>query len=315
MVPDIVKHLPDAPEDVLDWIWEECVEKSYLFYSRKENWARCSRCGETVSLRYLNDAAIYHNQPSRCPRCGARGIFKSEGMGRKRLEERFRVMICVPDGDKVVAVISEVIAEFSRPGRPEIRRSIRQVLSFSGTGCENWFLHLPYYIFGQYVDEEWEKRKTMYIYTPGRFGWYGSAWDVIYMYDKNLDQLNVGPLTYADIDNYVSEMELTPQELVKYMELCVKYPQSEKLRKFGCNNLIMDYINNNGPKNAVHWKGKTIQKMLRCNMKEAREIRDFEAGLKAVEILQKKKKEGINLTIDAAELWKNFSEGRFVEAK
>lgn len=236
--------------------------------------------------------------------CGAKGTFQSKGIGRKKLTEQFRIMICVPDGEEVVITVSEVEAEFREPEPPEIKRMIRQILRFGERECENWFFHLPYYsAFEGYVDGSCEKRKTMYLYTTGRFGWNEGKFSTIYLYDKNLCELNVGPLKYADIEDYTSEMELTPGELVKYINLCIKHPQSEKLRKFGCNNLIIGYIEDNGPKNAVNWKGKTIQKMLRCDMKEAREIRDSNAGLQTLKEYQKLKKEGHQLSIDAVELW------------
>ena len=304
MVPDIVMNLPLAPGDVVEWIQKECVAKAWMFYSKKEDWARCSRCGETMGLGWLEGAEIYSGRPSQCPKCGAKGAFRPAGIGRKKLEERFRVMICVPNGEEVVVTVSEVNATFEEPGPPVIGRMIRQILCFGET-CENWFFHLGYYsYFDGHVEGWWERKKSMFLYTPGRFGWYGSPFDVVHLYDKNLHLLDVGPLKYADIDDYATYMELAPGELVKYMELCIRYPQSEKLRKFGCNSLIMDYIDNCGPKNAVNWKGKTIQKMLRCDMKKAREIRDCDTRLSTLWTYQRTRKEGFDLTIDAAEIWK-----------
>ena len=304
MKPDIVKNLPPAPGDVMEWIQKDCVKKGWMFYSKKEDRARCSRCGETMSLGWFEGMTIDSGRQAECPNCGSKVEFRPEGIGRKKLTEQFRVMICTPDGEDIVITVSEVDAAFEKPGPPTVYRTIRQVLQFSEKGCENWFYNLPYYsMLEGYVDGWWEKKKTMFLYTPGRFGWYGSKFDEIHLYHKNLWTLNVGSFRYADIDDYTSFMELTPKELIKYMNLCIRYPQSEKLRKFGCNNLIMGYIDDNGPKTAVNWKGKTIPKMLRCDMRAAREIRDFDAGLNTLRVYQKLRKEGFRISVDAAELW------------
>lgn len=297
-LPEAIKELPPAPDDVVEWIQKTCVSNTCLIYSQKKKTAVCSRCGNRIPLKRMQQP-VRHNTEAVCPVCGIKGTCKAEGIGREGVTERFRVMLIVQNQQAVWITVSDVNAVFREAGLPEIERRLRQIIRLTEQEQSHYFYSLPW----SWDGGGWEERKKVYLYTPARGDCYSPAkYEAIYLYDKNLDALNEGPLQYAEIKKMRQKWSLTAKEVLAYIMLCLKYPKAELLRKFGCKQLLIDYITGNGNKSAVYWKGTSIPKMLRCNMAQAREIRNRDIGLSELRYWQRLKKEYPQLSIAAAAL-------------
>lgn len=307
-MPKYIEQLPKSPKGLFSWIQDKCVEKSYIVFSLTEQKAVCTRCGKKHKLSpSFKDK---HNEESVCKHCKVEGLYKNQRFGRKGLEEHFRVLDFVRKEKTLYAVVMEINASFTTLGKPQISKRIKQIFVCNKTERKNYFFH-DEWCFGK---AGWVERKNMNVYRPNGGAFHSQPKYInLHVYDENWKGLfEKTDCKYMDVEQTFLEWELTGEELIRYIAFHSKYPKIENLRKFGARFLILGYIDDFGPKKAVNWKGATIQKMMRCTLFEATQIK--ECNLFELQTWSEFKQEGITLSSKATVLIQSYY-GRWEEEK
>ena len=113
-IDDRMKLFGELPEDYQEFIEKTVFDDyNYFFYSKKEKWAFCTRCGHEYEIRkdgvYHKEIAIWnnvgilkHNCDYICPHCGKPIMAKSAGYGRDVLVEANWSVLIQPSGENVL---------------------------------------------------------------------------------------------------------------------------------------------------------------------------------------------------------------------
>ncbi len=260
---EMEKILPPAPSGVEKWIRKEVVKNSYIIYSREKNEAVCTRCGHRFRADRFN---MKHNEKGVCPRCKSEGRYKSEGIGRGKLREYFRILLFTHRGNTVYGTLHEVIVSFSKPGLPQISRSMVAVYIFGKDRQE--------YYRPNYYHHRWELVKDIKLPRPPQ-GAYGmeSRFDRTALYEKNLENVfTKSCLKYLWIPEFLNRYRFDEYDIVKYMALGLRYSSIELLAKARFGRLVAMKVKGYSGSRAVNWRGRSLTKILRLPMGEIRKL-------------------------------------------
>lgn len=292
-LPDIVKELPPAPAAVPKWILREVVQETYIIYDKKTDKAACTRCGAEYSALKLEN--LKHNGTGICPKCKSKAAYKAAGIGRKSLTEQTRVLVFVRKRKSVYATLTEVDIDF-RGWRPEIRTWMSAVYKFD----RNQQLYVKRHPEWYWTPEHWESVKKVnvpsvpcggYNFEPRRNG--------LHVYTDNWERVfPKSDLNYADVPKVFREHSLTGKNLIRYMDIHLKYPSIELLRKAGFWNIVWDQITEQQGRSNVCWRGKDLRKILRLDMGRVRKIKKMELDTRELGIYQSYLKQGAELNYE-----------------
>lgn len=77
---ELINRIPDAPENIREWLYEKESEEEYIFYDKSKGKWGCSCCGAEIQdteLKRLSDGGkVRHNDLVECPKCKNRIVAK-----------------------------------------------------------------------------------------------------------------------------------------------------------------------------------------------------------------------------------------------
>lgn len=260
---EMEKILPPAPSGVEKWIRKEVVKNSYIIYSREKNEAVCTRCGHRFRADRFD---MKHNEKGVCPGCKSEGRYKSEGIGRGKLREYFRVLLFTHRGNTVYGTLHEIIVSFSKPGLPQISKDMTAVYIFNKDRQE--------YYRPNYYHHRWEQVKDIKLPRPPQ-GAYGmeSRFERTVLYEKNLENVfTKSCLKYLWIPRFFNLYGLDGYDMVRYMTLGLRYSSIELLVKAGFGTLVAAKMRGGTGSRAVNWRGRSLTAILRLPMGEIRKL-------------------------------------------
>lgn len=260
---EMEKILPPAPPDIEKWIRKEVIKNSYIIYSREKNEAVCTRCGHRFRADRFN---MKHNEKGVCPGCKSEGRYKSEGIGRGKLREYFRILLFTHRGNTVYGTLHEVIVSFSKPGLPQISKDMTAVYIFSKDRQE--------YYRPDYYYHRWDPVKDIKLPRPPR-GIYGTEarFERTVVYENNLENVfTKSCLKYLWIPELFRNEGFTAYDYIRYMALGLKYVSIELLAKSGFTTLAADKVKGYIGSGAVNWRGRSLPKIMRLSMGEIRKL-------------------------------------------
>jgi hypothetical protein len=280
------------PKGLEKYILENCQDINYIFFSQKEDWWECTRCGHRGKLRGSEIIPVHTPQGEErkvktwCPNCGAEVTQKDVRYGRKKLTDRGRIIWT--RGIKSVTFVNVDIFTIDYTVLPpKVRIGPDSQIRISGKSQERWDF------------EKWHGRTHWYcvktinlrVKPSNMWGW-SKYHDHIYHDDiRNMD---VGiDLQYAEPDKFwrrvamFDESEIARQTIrymsddeseiarqtIRYMSDFVKYPGIEVLEKSGFERLVMERVIDGTKTRTVNLRSKDLRKILKCDRSELRELR------------------------------------------
>lgn len=295
-IPKKIRNLPESPKGLYRWILSDVVKNTYIVYNRKKNKCFCTRCGNVFDFDAC-DIVPSHNEQCDCPSCDCLATYKAEGRGRAGLTELTRILDFVRRGRTVYGVLMDIDIGFE--GRmPEISKRVAAVYVFNRKS-QLYFKYHPGWYYGS---ERWEQPKKVNVpAVPRGSFYYPPKREGLHVYTDNFNIFEKTDLKYADIPDFFERMEMTGEELVRYMDLSLKYQSIELLRKSGFEQLVIRKIDEQSSR-CINWRAKDIRSILKLDMKEIRVFRDKGLTPYALETYQKYKKQGMTFSLDEIDL-------------
>lgn len=278
----ILAKLPPAPAGVEKWIRERAVEKAYLIFSKKEDRVVCTRCGHEASMKRHRKAE--HNMPCVCPRCKTEATYKASHHGRKRLTERFRILLFVHRGKTVYGTLWEIDADFQEFGKARIGRWLSALYEFTETERT----YLKRHPGGCFHGDYWEEPKEVKLPCPPRgFNWGTmSKYERTEIYEDNLEAVFTNScLRHHHDAEFFKKHGFNAYAYVRYIDQCLRHQAMELLRKAGHENLVLDRLR--GGTRSLNMRGKSLEKILRLPKRWRKKARDLDMDSVTLEIFQR----------------------------
>lgn len=265
------------PKGLGKYILENCQYINYIFFSQKEDWWECTRCGHRGKLRGSEIIPVHTSQrdqgrvTTHCPKCGALVTQKDARYGRKKLTDRGRIVWT--RGIKSVTFVNVDIFTIDYTVLPpKVRIGPDSQIRISREKQERWDF------------ESWHGRQHWYhvksinlrVKPSNMWGW-SKYHD--HLYHDDIRKMDVGTdLKYADPDKFwrrvamFDESEIARQT-IRYMSDFVKYPGIEVLEKSGFERLVIERVIDGTKTRTVNLRSKDLRKILKCDRSELRELR------------------------------------------
>lgn len=279
-VKQYLKKLPPAPADVEQWIRKEVIGQAYLIYRNKTNEAVCTRCGKRFSIRKIPERK--HNANGICPYCKRAAIFKAEHYKRKRLEEKFRILLLTHKGKTVYGTLFEINADFTAFEIPTIKKWLSAIYVFTEKEQKYFKCHPT----GYWTDEHWEHPKDVNLPSPPcGYNWgYWSSYERTEIYPYNLRAIFEQSCLHYHYDAALfREFRFEPRDYIRYIDQCLKYKSMELLRKAGFQKIVVDRVRKEDGR-ALYIRGESLVKILRTPRRWHKKIRECE--ISAAELRQ-----------------------------
>ena len=280
----VENELPLAPDNVTEWIYDECVEHSFLIY--KKDRIVCTRCGSEQEIPSGSWAGLHGHKGYICPCCGAESTILSAGRGRKKYRETFRIIIYVSSGRTVWASYWWIDADFEPFGQPKLSRCLKGIYRMDAEKQDYFKCDYNYWT----GKEEWSRVEKVRIPGVPR-GFYYSYWmkepayNNLYVYPYNLSKAFKGTdAKYLTTGKQLSLLE-GPTEFHRYLALGLKYKSIELLMKSGFENLAIGKIRDYGSK-AFNIRGDNLRKILRLPDRWIRKLRPMNPTNRELEVFQ-----------------------------
>lgn len=304
----LLAEMPPAPRDIKAWVLRDIVKGNYMIYSNSHHKAACTRCGSVFDVRdgrlmKKNGAKLHHKGEIVCPNCRAESTAQAYGKGRKHLEEQTRILVFVKRGKEVYASLSDIDISFEG-WAPEVYLHLSAIYKFSTKGSWRFDNVDGWYSCG------WVHRKKISLRAcSSAYNWYSKPKrEDTHVYTHNFDKVFKGTcLQYADIPVLWGIFSPSPGRcmdaftLIRYIDLSVKYPIIEQMRKVGLMSLVLDKINECGPSSAVNWRAKNLRAAMRMTMPEIHAVAKAGIGLDELGIMRKRKEAGDPCSPEIAE--------------
>lgn len=301
----IVEQFPKLPvEKIKKWILEKVVQNAYVIYDSKNDTAFCTRCQKEMSIFDDFDIILKHNEKGCCPLCGADVMFKADGRGRKNLTELTRVLVLQRKGRAIFGEVADIDIVFNDTLIPVIKAWSTAIYKFNSE--EQVYLEQC----SRYYGDRYVKREKVNLPTvPNNMG-YPPKRQNTFVYEENFKNLfDNTDLKYADVNKVYFERALDARELVRYLDLSLKYSSIELLLKSGFSLLVLNKLDGNNYGNAVNFRGKDLRKILRMDKGEIRYFRDKDISSRELETYNIYKKQGARLNIREIEIANDMYEG------
>lgn len=303
----------ELPEDYQQFIEKKVFDDyNYFFYSKKEKWAYCTRCGHEYEIRkdgiYHRKIAIWnrsvylrHNKDYICPHCNKPVVAKSDGYGRKGLLEVNWSVLVQPSGDNVLVRYfchsKDLREDFRHPeiGSLEMFRTIHTPTSVEYYEWET-------YTYSQEVRWCYPKRHG--------FGWYPSKFQVprsAVRYNTDFDFLSTTCMKYSCIGMFLESVlpamdHKSPYIVDNYLNFYHRYPFVEQMIKIGWYRLVWELFDNDGAAEREGFKnGRNILETCGITRSQFILLRDAANGnpnLRDLRIIKHAEQKKIRLTVD-----------------
>ena len=281
------------PKKSYEWAEELLPGKYILFYKRKSNTATvtCSACGKTYTGRTGYSETFeqqaqrhieipYHNEKGRCILCKAKGIYKSEGRCRKKIDFSESWVTGQKIGEDYVFRAFTTTAQTYRGQKTEIEHyEYARVFLRKSRKPEKWYCWTDYWASG---------RPTWHPYNIGGMSNISiSRWHYDPYYQKELQKTW---LKYGLLKNY---------DPLDYYEALSWRPALEMFQKSGMLELERQVIRGY----SIHWnpREKTPAGLLRIRKDRLKELKDRKGERKYLLAYQAEYKSGRRWNADEIE--------------
>lgn len=303
----------EPPKDYQQFIEKRVFDDyNYFFYSKKEKWAYCTRCGHEYEIRkdgiYHRKIAIWnhsvylkHNKDYICPHCNKPIVAKSDGYGKGELLEANWSVLVQPSGDNVLVRYfchSKDFREDFRHPKIESREMFRTI-------------HTPTSV----EDYEWEtytySQEVRWCY-PRRhgWGWCPSKFQVPHsavLYNTDFDFLSTTCMKYSCIGMFLESVlpymhNKSPYIVDNYLNFYHKYPFVEQMIKIGWYRMVGELFERDYAAEREGFKnGRNILET--CGISRSqfillREATNSNPELRDLRIIKHAEQKEIRLTVD-----------------
>jgi len=267
---ELMRHFPtDLSQEMKDFATNVAMLSSrYIFTLRSgsKQFGYCTHCRTEFPTKHFT-----HNSRQECPNCKSVCTVKASGRGHTKLIDEATFTYYEKSTIDPAAIVA---------------RTIFAVRNYSE---KYWNIDTEYAV------------KAFYLFAPGGAAMakryvgvgYGNKLQVcslemcktIYSVFPEIYSQTKIPST-CSLDSIAeavtgTSFQYSPWEMfarrtddnVKFFSLAVKYPRIEYLAKCGFGDLISGKLSGGKTHGAINWRGETIQKILKLNKRDIREIR------------------------------------------
>lgn len=279
-------HFPvDIGQEILDYAIETVfLKQRYIFTERKGTFQRgyCTYCKQNFHIQGLK-----HKEWSVCPKCNSECEVRSSGRGRKYMVDRAYFVYYEKSLIDPEAIIARGFFAYRN-------------------------------ISGDYREiETFLKLEAMYLFKPGQSIYFTKTWEYSWNFAEQKNVLSLMDREYRSYYCYCSEESIKKAvqgtlfqystwesffngDMVRFFDLVSKYPCIEYLSKLGLRVFVKAKLYGWRTYNAINWRGKSIDKVLRLSkqdMKEVLSVASFVEPL-ALRLFQIGKKDGSNFSLE-----------------
>ena len=300
----VAVQIPPADPDCEAVFRSSCIKTALLIYDNKKHECVCTRCGARWEI-YDGEYARMHGLQDYCPECNELCIAVSAGRGRKRYEERHRVMTFASDGKNLWSVINDLIADFSEFDIPKLWINPIEIFKISADEQKHW----RHYEGWWWSPERWEELKTMNT-APLPAAPYCESKVHAHVFNWNIAAImQNSDLRYLADEDLMNKAEFF--NVITYLSLQMKYPALELLRKGGFKTLANQRIHGRNYQRAINVRAKSIEKAVNLPKKWIKALRRIEVSdtmtsreLKNFQRLSEKNKQAVT---ESEKTWTAFT--------
>lgn len=297
------EHFPETTsKSLVNFVNNVVLKHSrYIFTWRegRKQFGYCTHCqSEFITSDHDNGKALKHGQTTCCPNCKSKCGVQASGISRKYMRDYAAFVWyekSVIDRQAITARVIRVYRDYSGD-----YRSVKTMFQ-----CSDMYLFeqgkSTYY---RYEWGGWEKRKKVFSAFDSTLS--GEQWQYKKKFHSlaNIRRAVKGTVfQYSTWERYVKYRNpYYVSDMVEFFDLAARYPCIEYLTKLGFEKLVWAKLYGENTYGAVNWRGKTIEKVLRLNKQEIREIRrkGLVFGPNELKFYQMEKKAGKKTTIEDA---------------
>ncbi|MGM0869595.1 MAG: PcfJ domain-containing protein [Bacillota bacterium] len=286
---NIAAHFPDqVSEKLMEYVIDVVFLNSrYIFTQRKGKLYAgfCTHCKQDFRTERLK-----HKSFTVCPRCQSKCQVRSSGMSRKFMQDDAYFVFYEKSLINPKAIIARGFyakRDYSGDFR-KVKTQLNLEALYLFEPGKGHFYYRPYY-FSRFE----EKRSVYSLSSTGyqNIRTFCSKESIEAAVKDTLFQYSTWEMFYY-----------SGGDMLKFFDLVSRYPCIEYLSKLGLNKCVEAKLYGRKTYNAINWRGKTIDQVLRLskqNLKEALSIAHMVDPL-ALRLFQIGKKDGSNLTIEEA---------------
>lgn len=311
-IDDRMELFGELPQDYPQFIENTVLDDhNYFFYSKKEKWAYCTRCGHEYEIRqdgiYHRKIAIYnhskylkHNKPYICPHCQKPIVAKSEGFGRRSLLEVNWSVLVQASGENVLVRYfchSKDFRDDFRHPKIESREMFRTIHTPTNVESYEW----ETYTYNQKVRWCYPKRHG--------FGWNPSEFKVprrTVLYNTDFGFLKDTCMRYSCIEMFFEKVIPTMEYISawtvdNYFNFYHRHPFVEQLLKIGWYTLVKELFEDDGKAEREGFKnGRNILETCRITRAQFLLLREATNGnpkIRDLRIVKHAEQKEIRLTV------------------
>ncbi|SFE13024.1 PcfJ-like protein [Peptostreptococcaceae bacterium pGA-8] len=246
------------------------ADKGYLITDNKTRIGTCSCCGRPQKIYGLK-----HNDTACCAHCNRTVIVKESRYGRKKLEERGRILYLKKYSATTYAELLHYTIDYTTT-IPTVLYAESDVYKLNKEVQER-YEYVRLYVNGTW-QWCWEKARTVKITDVFRgFGWKGHYIKTIF-YNPSISETGTD-LRYADFSICMDELgQYPPDYVIGYINNFLKYPSIEILQKSGFLHIVKQKSFYNVGSRAINWRGRNLKKILKLDAGELTEFRKINMG-------------------------------------
>ncbi|MEG0259575.1 MAG: PcfJ domain-containing protein [Lysinibacillus sp.] len=259
-VTEMNTHFSEPSADVFNFVNNEALIYSrYLFIETegKNRNAHCTHCEAIYPIQSLK-----HNSITKCQGCNSKVQVKHAGRGRGRLIDTSYIEYCEKSAiDKKIVTISGYLV--SRDYRGDYKN------------VKTTITRMAMYVF-----------KEGSAYMASRTKWHPSfemnssvfslqATTAFFNFPYSISIVSFKKAVKRTAFQYNQLHMHHPSWLVDYMALFAKYPYIEVLSKIGLKQIVQDRLERKPTNNAINWRGKSLDRILRLQKRDWKCIKNF----------------------------------------
>ncbi|MFW5436339.1 PcfJ domain-containing protein [Paenibacillus apiarius] len=316
---DFTDHMPQRiSEELNSYVIDEALRDSRYIFTRRAGsfqYGYCTHCKNEYSTK-----GFRHGKTEMCKKCGSFCTVKASGRGRSKLIDDAYIVWYDKSCKDPKSIVAHGIYV-----RRDYTGDYKQV-------------ETQFYVQAEYVFTPGDPKAS----GAARFGtarmarrnYYDNFYEAtsifserdnamkrppFYLSEDNISKAVQGtPFQYSGWEGFVSyrlfdewvggifgntRREGEPRtDLVKFFEIAAKYPCAEYLIKMGFSSFIERKINGWGTYGAIHWRGTTIEKVLRLTKAEIKALRALKIDVTPLHLHSYNfyKKRGLTMSFEKA---------------
>ncbi|WFR64286.1 PcfJ domain-containing protein [Paenibacillus amylolyticus] len=294
-----ISHFPEMISKALvRYVTDTVLAQSRYLFIRTSKVAKgiqsayCTHCQK----QHFPDIKLKHKQDEKvkCPHCKSMCEVRAAGLGRSRMVDK-AVLVwyekSVIDPQAIIARVIDVRRDYSG-----------SYLDVKTEYCSSHqYLFLPgsstFFTYGK-------QAKSVHSAFDRYFSGYGN-------YPKFMSTANIRravkgtPFQYSTWETYTKyKNHRYVTDMTEFFDMAARYPCVEYLTKSGFDNLVWAKLYKDATYGAVNWRGKNLQKVLRLDKAELKELRQSGLRLTALQLrfYQRFRSKGLPVSLEDAKL-------------